>query len=114
MARVTLTNSGLRTALDFTKNESQGRRWEIPLHLWDALFSAPSQNPPAELRHSHEAYALLRKLNSVLKMGYDRNALQRRPHTVLLDVNFCGRMRTERKTLPPHTLPFLLSYPRLL
>ena len=80
---------GLRKALDFTTlNNAQGRRWEIPIHLWDALFSAPAQTPPKELRHNNEAYALLGKLNKTMKKGYDRNALQRRPHTVLLDANF--------------------------
>lgn len=93
---------GLRKALDFTtRDNAQGRRWEIPIHLWDALFSAPAQTPPKELRHNKEAHELLCRLNITMKKGYDRNALQARPtHKTRLAPHFSAQ--------PPHARPCCL------
>jgi ankyrin repeat protein len=78
---------GVRSPLNFAQ-ESHGRRWELPMHLWDALFCAEDQVPPPALRHNSKSYELLRELNLVVTEGYACDALQRRPHTVLLNAAF--------------------------
>ena len=38
---------GIKEPLDFGED---GSRWDVPLHLWDAIFSQATQIPPHYLR----------------------------------------------------------------
>ncbi|TMW68228.1 hypothetical protein Poli38472_007900 [Pythium oligandrum] len=63
-------------------------RWELPIHLIDAVLADPSHPVFIE----NEA---VKKLHDVLGEGYATHALQRFPHLVLLDMEFY-----ETKMLP--------------
>ena len=78
---------GNKVPLDFGE-ESDGKRWAIALHLFDGISSAKSQVPPQQWREDKRAYDLLRRLSSSMQQGYEEDALQRQPHTVLLNDHF--------------------------
>ena len=78
---------GSKAPLDFGLREG-GRRWDLPLHLWDAIFCSMTQQPPPHLRNDPYAKNILQKLSDVLNEGYRSESLQRRPHIVLLDTEF--------------------------
>lgn len=82
---------GAKVPLDFC--EDGGHRWMLPLHLWDAIFSQERQIPPAHLHESKRAQAILWQLNAVVQRGNEPgvDALQRRPHMILLDEQFYHR-----------------------
>jgi hypothetical protein len=65
-----------------------GQRWDLPMHLLDAIFFASLGRVCDDVAHFAEAPALLRELGAALDAGYAAHALQRQPHTVLLDEAF--------------------------
>merc|ERR1719399_772212 len=76
-----------------------GLRWELPIHLIEALFAVQTGTfadrawpgtIAAEVagEASHLGHAVLAELKAAVEEGYARHALQRTPHLVLLDTDF--------------------------
>ena len=64
-------------------------RWELPLHLLDAVFFSESKflSQPA-MRDNAEAASVLKSIEDAIQLGYREKALQRSPHLVLLSERF--------------------------
>ena len=75
---------GLKSPLDLGPLE-EGKRWEVPLHLWDGLFAAETQVPPTHLKNNPQALVAIEQLFLVLQAGFSQGSMQRRPHIILLD-----------------------------
>jgi hypothetical protein len=83
---------GKREALDFTRNKiGLGLRYEIPYHLYDALFYAMEDRLVVPFHESREAMKLLEKIKAVVVTGLQAKLLQRTPHLVLLNTSFYHR-----------------------
>ena len=71
-----------------------GYRWDLPIHLCDALFAtgeggcSTTITPRAAIAAGFEPQQLLHELGQVIEDGYACHALQRTPHLVLLDVEY--------------------------
>jgi hypothetical protein len=78
---------GERTNLDFGI-DADGLRWDVPMHLWEGIFGAPTQTVPKWLSKDEYAEDVLQQLNHGMQMGFERGSLQRRPHVSLLDPQF--------------------------
>ena len=74
---------GQRHDLDFSP-----KRWDLPIHLLDAIFFAERLTMSVDFRESSRAKALLDDLRLVLDDGYAKRALQKSPHIVLLDAEW--------------------------
>jgi ankyrin repeat protein len=65
------------------------KRWALPLHVMDAVFCAlTTQVPPGRLQDNKHAFDCIRRLSDVFQEGFAIDALQRRPHLVLLNHEF--------------------------
>ena len=94
---------GTKQPLDFGET-SDGKRWEVALHLFDGFTSAKTQVPPPQWREDKRAYDILRTLSACQQRGFEEDALQRQPHTILLNDKF---YRTE---LLPILAEWMLLY----
>jgi hypothetical protein len=65
-----------------------GARWDLPMHLLDAIFHASLGRVCDDAAHFADAPAVLREIGEALDAGYAAHALQRQPHAVLLDEAF--------------------------
>ncbi|TYZ50886.1 hypothetical protein PybrP1_007186 [[Pythium] brassicae (nom. inval.)] len=94
-------------------------RWELPIHLIDAVLAAPStaaatdddNNDDNDNDDAKQPSALVAQLHDVLAEGYRTHSLQKFPHLVLLDMEFY-----EARMLPLLTqiaLAWLLKHFRL-
>ena len=70
---------GDRRPLDYGIN-AKGRRWDLPIHLWEGIFGASTQTTPKWLQGDEYAEDVLQRLNHALQTGYSKGTLQRRPH----------------------------------
>lgn len=61
-------------------------RWELPIHLIDAVLAVPSARSKDE--PLTPTSALVTQLHEVLSDGYRTHSLQKFPHLVLLDMEF--------------------------
>ena len=64
-----------------------GYRWELPIHLIDALFHH-TQGRTTGAPLSSEEERFMSKFDAMIKKGYKCHALQRNPHVVLLSEAF--------------------------
>ena len=78
---------GDRNPLDFGIR-AEGRRWQLPSHLWEGIFAAPTQSLPKWLRNDEYAEDVLRRLNHALQAGFRRGTMQRRPHVTLVSPEY--------------------------
>ena len=62
-------------------------RWQLPMHLLDALFF-PSKGEVAVPGFQAAAGNLLKELATEVSRGYEQHLLQRSPHMVLLEPKF--------------------------
>jgi hypothetical protein len=58
---------------------AEGERWDLPIHLFDALFYT-SCGRVSSFEQRGTALEILEKLASVVQMGIDNRHLQRLPH----------------------------------
>lgn len=64
------------------------QRWQMPIHLLDAIFYAEFSRISVGFKQSSRAKALLEKIRGVITQGYESRALQRNPHIVLLNTEW--------------------------
>ena len=74
---------GNRVELDYSP-----QRWQMPIHLLDAIFYAEEQKLSVGFKQSSRATDILEKLRCVIHDGYECRALQRNPHIVLLNLEW--------------------------
>ena len=80
---------GRKEPLDLTQTSAgKGFRWDIPLHLLDALFFATTGRMALSLHGSAEAEMVLQQMQAVIDEGSRLRVLQRTPHLVLLSRHF--------------------------
>ena len=80
---------GDKEPLDLTRSVAgKGFRWEIPMHLLDALFHAAEGSMCGRLHQSAEAERVLRDMREAVEEGTKLRVLQRTPHLVLLSRSF--------------------------
>lgn len=63
-------------------------RWELPIHLLEAVFFTETGILPSAFRDSSTAHAVLLKIKKVIEYGIRNRFLQTSPHLVLLDQAF--------------------------
>lgn len=64
------------------------QRWQMPIHLLDAIFYAEYGRISVGFKQSTRAKNILEKLKCVIEEGYKLRALQRNPHIVLLNTEW--------------------------
>ena len=74
---------GARVELDYSP-----QRWQLPIHLLDAIFYAEQQQLSVGFKQSSRAKEILEGLRRVVEEGYACRALQRNPHVVLLNTEW--------------------------
>lgn len=74
---------GSRVELDYSP-----QRWQLPIHLLDAVFFAEQQQLSVGFKQSSRAMEILESLRCVIDDGYACRALQRNPHVVLLNTEW--------------------------
>jgi thiol-disulfide isomerase/thioredoxin len=74
---------GAKEPLDFSP-----LRWQLPVHILDAIFYAERGTISVDFRTSSLAQSILHKIKKVIQDGYAMKALQANPHAVLLDQNY--------------------------
>ena len=83
---------GHKKAIDLS-----GHRWDLPIHIMDAIFyantkriceplSAWGENDESSL--NLDPLSILHDLQDAIEVGYHTHRMQKRPHLVLLDFNF--------------------------
>jgi len=83
---------GKKEPLDLTLNKKQkGLRWELPMHLLDALFYTQLGRMSVPLHASREADNILKQIKGVVEIGFQKRHLQKTPHFVLLSRNWYHR-----------------------
>jgi len=75
--------TGPKVKLDFSP-----MRWELPIHIVDAIFYSTLSRMSVAFQDSMKAQTILKGLNKVLEEGYEERALQKIPHVVLLNADF--------------------------
>ena len=75
---------GAKFPLDFSPE-----RWTIAVHALDAVFFVERRRMSVGFTQSSRARALLASLERVISEGYSTRALQRSPHLVLLNLEWC-------------------------
>lgn len=76
--------------LDLTAGSSSGGvsnvglRWELPIHLFDALFFLQQGRMTVPLQASRQAELLLVHIRMTIQQGLSERHLQRIPHLILL------------------------------
>jgi hypothetical protein len=75
---------GARHPLDFSPE-----RWTCAIHALDGIFAANSGGTMSvPFQQSAVAHGILAELAAAIEEGYDKRALQRSPHLVLLNIEF--------------------------
>ena len=84
----------LKSELNFPMGEKhdldvseQGERWDLPIHLFDAIFCATAGRATS-FEQRGMAVDILNRLSAVFEDGYKRRALQRLPHVTLLNPGY--------------------------
>jgi hypothetical protein len=93
MDEVDLILHPLKSELNFPIGEKHAlpvspERWNLAIHATDAVFVAASGTLPPSLQQSARARDVAAALREVIAAGYERRALQRSPHLVLLDLHW--------------------------
>ena len=78
---------GSKSPLDLGQLD-EGKRWEVPMHLWNGVFAAETQVLPPNLKGHPEAASAAERLFLAFQEGFSRGSMQRRPHVILLDKGF--------------------------
>ena len=71
---------GEKHPLDFSPE-----RWTCAIHALDAVFYVERKSMSVPFHQSGRAHRILEQLKAVIEDGYERRALQRSPHLVLLN-----------------------------
>ena len=79
-------------------------RWELPIHILDAIFAATQGAEPQT--KGEQAEGILKRLRTTINDGYKKSFLQRSPHMVLLSEEFY--MRDLKPILGEWTVLWLL------
>jgi hypothetical protein len=74
---------GERRELDYSP-----QRWQMPIHILDALFYVESSRLTVGFKQSSRAKEILESLRVIIVHGYQIRALQRNPHIVLLNLEW--------------------------
>ena len=74
---------GERHPLDFSPE-----RWTCAIHALDAVFYLERQSMSVPFQQSGRAHRVLEELQKVIEQGYEKRALQRSPHLVLLNLEW--------------------------
>lgn len=64
------------------------QRWQLPIHLLDAVFYAAKGHMSVALKQSIRATNILKSIRAILEEGYSCRALQHNPHCVLLNIDW--------------------------
>lgn len=93
MDEVDLILHPLRSELNFPVGPKQDLdlaplRWELAIHLLDAIFVGQVGRSSVGFEDSGFAQAASDRLKEVVHQGFDSQALQRNPHIVLLDLEW--------------------------
>jgi Ca2+-binding EF-hand superfamily protein len=93
MDEVDLLLHPLRSELNFPIGPKQPLdlspdRWELPIHLLDAIYFAELGEMSVDFGESRTAWDLLKTIKAVVQKGIRQRYLQTSPHLVLLDPHF--------------------------
>ena len=79
------SGAGPQTTLNqSTQASSKGLRFEVPIHLFDAIFYVQQGRMTVPLQASRQAEVLLHAIRATIIRGIEERFLQRIPHLVLL------------------------------
>jgi len=74
---------GEKNPLDFSPE-----RWTCAIHCLDAVFFLERKSMSVPFQQSGRAHRILEDLQTVIEQGYEKRALQRSPHLVLLNLEW--------------------------